>query len=64
MQIYTAAQRYDANSFSDKTAVYVLRALGDVFDCFLVLGVELELQSLNHISYCKIIEKSRNLFYK
>ena len=25
-------------------------ALGDVVDCFLVLGVELELQFLNHIS--------------
>ena len=30
--------------------VYVLLALGDVVDCFLVLSVELELQFLNHIT--------------
>ena len=28
MRIYTAAQKHDANMFSDETAVYVLRALG------------------------------------
>ena len=37
-------------AFSDEMAVYVLLALRDVVDCFLVLGVELELQFLNHIS--------------
>ena len=35
--------------FSDEMAVHVLLALGDVVDCFLVLGVELELLFLNHI---------------
>ena len=49
MLIYTAAQKRGANTFSDEMAVYVLLALGDVVDCFLVLGVELELQFLNHI---------------
>ena len=48
MLIYTAAQKLGANTFSDKMAVYVLLALGDVVDCFLVLSVELELQFLNH----------------
>ena len=48
--MYTAAQKRGANTFSDEMAVYVLLALGDVVDCFLVLGVELELQFLNHIS--------------
>ena len=50
MLIYTAAQKRGANTFSDEMAVYVLLALGDVVDCFLVLGVDLELQFLNHIS--------------
>ena len=50
MLIYTAAQKHGANTFSDEMAVYVLLALDDVADCFLVLGVELELQFLNHIS--------------
>lgn len=50
MLIYTAAQKRGANTFSDEMAVYVLLALGDVVDCFLVLGVELELQFLNHIT--------------
>ena len=43
-------KKHGANTFSDEMAVYVLRALGDVVDCFLVLGVELELQFLLHIS--------------
>lgn len=50
MLIYTAAQKRGANTFSDEMAVYVLLALGDVVDCFLVLSVELELQFLNHIT--------------
>ena len=50
MLIYTAAQKRGANTFSDEMAVYVLLALGDVVDCFLVLSVELELQVLNHIT--------------
>ena len=50
MLFYTAAQKRGANMFSDKMAVYVLLALGVFVDCFLVLGVELELQFLNHIS--------------
>ena len=50
MLIYTAAQKRGANTFSDEMAVYVLLALGDVVDCFHVLGVELELQFLNRIS--------------
>ena len=50
MLIYTAAQKRAANTFSDKMAVYVLLALGDVVDCFLVLSLELELQFLNHIT--------------
>ena len=49
MLIYTAAQKRGANTFSDDMAAYVLLALGDVVDCFLVLSVELELQFLNHI---------------
>ena len=44
------AQKRGANTFSDKMAVYVLLALGDFVDCFLVLSVELELQFLNHIT--------------
>ena len=47
---YTAAQKRGANTFSDEMVVYVLLALGDVVDCFLVLSVELELQFLNHIT--------------
>ena len=43
--------------FLYEMAVYVSRAVRDVVDCFLVLGVELELQFLNHISLCKIIEQ-------
>ena len=39
------------NTFSDEMAVYVLLALGDAVDCFLVLSVELELQFLNHITF-------------
>ena len=50
MLIYTAAQKPSANTFSDEMAVYVLLALGDVVDCFLVLSIELELQFLNHIT--------------
>ena len=50
MLIYTAAQKRVANTFSDEMAVYVLLALGDVVDCFLVLSLELELQFLNHIT--------------
>ena len=50
MLIYTAAQKRGANTFSDEMAVYVLLALGDVVDCFLVLSVDLELQFLNHIT--------------
>ena len=50
MLIYTAAQKRGANTFSNEMAVFVLLALGDVVDCFLVLGVELELQFLNHIT--------------
>ena len=50
MLICTAAQERGANTFSDEMAVYVLLALGDVVDCSLILGVELELQFLNHIS--------------
>ena len=50
MLIYTAAQKRGANTFSDEMAVYVLLALGDVVDCFLGIGVELELQFLNHMS--------------
>ena len=51
MLIYTAAQTRGDNTFSDEMAVYyVLLALGDVVDCFLVLSVELELQFLNHIT--------------
>ena len=50
MLIYTAEQKRGAYTFSNEMAVYVLLALGDVVDCFLVLGVELELQFLNHIS--------------
>ena len=50
MLIYTAAQKRGANTFSDEMAVYVILALGDVVDCVLVLGIELELQFLNHIS--------------
>ena len=49
MLIYTAAQKHGANTFSDEMVVYVLLALGDVVDCFLVLSIELELQFLNHI---------------
>ena len=43
------AQTRGANTVLDKMAVYVLLALGDVVDCFLVLSVELELKFLNHI---------------
>ena len=50
MLIYTAAQKRGANTFSDEMVVYVLLALGDVVDCFLVLSLELELQFLNHIT--------------
>ena len=50
MLIYTAAQKRGANTFSDEMAVYVLLALGDVVDCFIVLSVELELQFLNHMT--------------
>ena len=50
MLIYTAAQKHGANTFSDEMAGYVLLALGDVVDCFLVLSVKLELQFLNHIT--------------
>ena len=50
MLIYTAAQKRGANTFSDEMTVYVLLALGDVVDCFLVLSHELELQFLNHIT--------------
>ena len=50
MLIYTAVQKRGANRFSDEMAVYVLLALGNVVDCFLVLGVKSELQFLNHIS--------------
>ena len=57
-------QKRGANTFSDEMAVYVLLALGDVVDCFLVLGVELELQFLNHICLCKIIEQSGILLHK
>ena len=49
MLINTAAQKCGANTFLDEMAVYVLLALGDVVDCFLVLNVELELQFLNQI---------------
>ena len=56
MLIYTAAQKRGANTFSDEMAVYVLLALGDVVDCFLVLSVELELQALNHITlFAKVL---------
>ena len=48
--LYRGAKTWYRNTFSDEMAVYVLPALGDVVDCFLVLGVELELQFLNHIS--------------
>ena len=51
MLIYTAAQKRGANMFSDEMAVYVLLALGDVVDCFLVLSVELEVQFLNDITH-------------
>ena len=37
-------------TFSDEMVVYVLLALGDVVDFFLVLSVELELQFLHHIT--------------
>ena len=57
----TAAQNRDANTFSDETTVYVLRALADVSVCFPVLGVELKLQLLNVISLCKMIEQTLNL---
>ena len=50
MLIYTAAQKRGANTFSDEMAVYVVLALGDVVDCFLVLSVELELQFISHIT--------------
>ena len=50
MLIYTAAQKRGANTFSDEMAVYILLALGVFVDCFLVLGVELELLFLNHVS--------------
>ena len=50
MLIYTAAQKRRANTFSDAMAVYVLLALGDVVDCFLVLSVDVELQFLNHLT--------------
>ena len=50
MLIYTAAQKRGANTFSDEMAVCVLLALGDVVDCFLVLGVKLKQQFLNHLS--------------
>ena len=47
MLIYTATQKRGANTFSEEMAVV---------DCFLVLGVELELQFLNHISlYAKLL---------
>ena len=56
MLIYTAAQKRGANTFSDEMAVYVLLALGDVVDCFLVLSLELELQFLNHITlFAKVL---------
>ena len=49
--LYRGAKTWCKNMmFSDEMAVYVLLALGDVFDRFLVLSVELELQFLNHIS--------------
>ena len=58
MLIYTAAQKRGANTFSDEMAVYVLLALGDVVDCFLVLGVEFELQFLIHISlFAKLLNR-------
>ena len=63
MLIYTAAQNRGANTFSDEMAVYVLRALGDVVDCFLVLGVELELQCLYHISLFAKLLNSLALCY-
>ena len=50
MLIFSAAQKRGANTFSDEMAVYVLLALGEVVDCFLVLSAELELQYLNHIT--------------
>ena len=59
------AQKRGANTVLDKMAVYVLLALGNVVDCFLVFSVELELQFLNHIIlFCKIIEQSGILLHK
>ena len=52
-------------------AVYVLLALGDIVDRFLVLSVELELQFLNHITlFAKLLnslafynKNDHDLFY-
>ena len=72
MLIYTAAHKCGANTFSDEMAVYILLALGDIVDCFLVLGVKLELLFLNYISlfaklsnslaYCYINDRLFMLF--
>ena len=46
--LYRGVKNVVLNTFSDEMAVYVLLALGDVVDCFIVLSVELKLQFLNH----------------
>ena len=48
---------------SSGMGVYYGPSGADVFDCFLIIGVELELQFLNYISLCKAIEQSRNVYY-
>ena len=71
MLIYTAAQKRGVNTFSDEMAVYVLLALGDIVDRFLVLSVELELQFLNHVTlFAKLLnslafcnKNDHDLFY-